>query len=291
MLYFSEREVGEVPRKNEEICKDAWLGIRALIHARVEDGSFGARYPENCFDGPIAIGTDESAFRDAMRAEIPGLADWPWVEQEEAPLALSILDMIQFCWKCIGEPILQDYHSGGNHNHLRFDIDAGRDQFCGDIEDIFRRNGIAYELTRDGGRIKRVVPRVLHENLVQADFHTGDSQLDDLLNSACRKFLHPTPETRKEGLDALWDAWERLKTLGGDDKKTQTKAMLDDAAGSSSSNFRETLERDAKELTSIGNSLRIRHAETNQERLARSEHVDYLFHRLFSLVNLILRMT
>ena len=287
MLYFSEREVGEVPRKNEEICKDAWLGIRALIHARVEDGSFGARYPENCFDGPIAIGTDESAFRDAMRAEIPGLADWPWAEQEETPSTLSILDMIQFCWKCIGDPIPQDYHS--NHNHLQFDVDAGRVQFRADIGDIFRRNGIAYELTWDG-RIKRVVPRVLHENLAQADFRTGDSQLDDLLNSACRKFLHPAPETRKEGLDALWDAWERLKTLGGDDKKTQAKAMLDDAAGLSSSNFRETLGREAKELTSIGNSLRIRHAETNQEKLVKSEHVDYLFHRLFSLVNLILQM-
>ena len=289
MLCFSEREDGEAPRTNEEIGNDVWLGIRSLIQARVEDGSFGAKYPENCFDGPIAIGTDHLAFKDAMRAHIPGLPDWPWAEQEKSPLTLSILDMIEFCWKCIGKPILRDYHSFGKHNHLRFDIDVGRRQFCTDVEEIFRRNGIAFKLT-SYGRIERVVPRVLHENLAQAGFRTGDAQLNELLKSACRKFLDPVPETRKEGLDALWDAWERLKSLGGDDKKTQTKAMLDDAAGVRSPKFREALEREAKELTSMGNRLHIRHAETNQEVLAKSEHVDYLFHRLFGLVNLILQM-
>ena len=83
--------------------------------------------------------------------------------------------------------------------------------------------------------------------------------------------------------------WERLKTLDGQgDKKAQTKAMLDATAGTSSPKFRDALEREAKEVTDIGNSLRIRHSETSQEKLASSEHVDYLFYRLFSLIRLIL---
>ena len=289
VLYFSEQEEGMAPRTSHEIGEKVWRGIRSLIQARVEDGSFGARYPENCFESPMAIGTDRLAFKDAMRAHIPGLTDWPWGEQEDRPTTLSILDMVQFCWNCIGKPIPVDYHKFGNHYHLRFEIDDGREQFCTDVEDIFRRNGIAYEIN-PYGCIERVAARVLHDNLAHTDFRTGDSQLDGLLNSACRKFLDPVPETRKGGLDALWDAWERLKSLGGDDKKTQTRAMLDIAAGNRSPKFRVALEKEAKELTRIGNSLHIRHAETNQEVLAEREHVDYLFHRLFSLVNLIVRM-
>ena len=83
---------------------------------------------------------------------------------------------------------------------------------------------------------------------------------------------------------------ERLKTLDGQvDKKARTKAMLDVTAGTSSPKFWDALEREAREITGIGNSLRIRHSETSQDMLATSEHVDYLFYRLFSLVQLILR--
>ena len=66
--------------------------------------------------------------------------------------------------------------------------------------------------------------------------------------------------------------------------------MLDAAAGSRSPRFREDLEKEAQALTDIGNKLRIRHSETDREQLAKSEHVDYLFYRLYSLIHLILRL-
>ena len=92
-----------------------------------------------------------------------------------------------------------------------------------------------------------------------------------------------------KALEALWDAWERLKTLDGPDKKVQITSILNRIADSSSPKFREALEGEAKELTRIGNNFQIRHSETNQERLFRSEHVDYLFHRLFAFILVILR--
>ena len=114
-------------------------------------------------------------------------------------------------------------------------------------------------------------------------------ELDRLIDTAKCKFLNPHSQVRREALEAIWDGWERLKTLDGQgDKKSQAKAMLDKAAGSSSPKFRDALEREAMNLTLIGNSLRIRHSETSQEILAMSEHVDYLFYRMFSLVQLIL---
>ena len=73
-----------------------------------------------------------------------------------------------------------------------------------------------------------------------------------------------------------------------EDKKTQIQLILDTSAGGTSPIFRDALETESRELTTMGNKLRIPHAETNQEMLARPEHADHLFYRLFSLIHLIL---
>ena len=302
MRYFSERESGEAPREAKVIGSIAWRGILAMIRARATDGSFGAKYPAICPDGNYIVGTDEPSLSDAIRAEIPELSVYgeqnhsghhqsilDTLSESVGHLpTLDILDLIEFCWKSVGEPKRIGDHSFFMHSHLVFDRDAGREQFCYEIENIFRRNGIAYKLTEEG-HIERLMPLAFQSILVESDFDTGDTELNRLLSIAQRKFLNPRPETRREALEALWDAWERLKTLEGQgDKKTQVKAMLDATAGASSPKFREALEREAKEVTDIGNSLLIRHSETSQEKLASSEHVDYLFYRLFGLIRLIL---
>ena len=273
-----------------------------VIRSRVADGSFGARYPSICEDGTFVCGADIGMFEDAMRAEIPRLASF--IDQnyssyrrtaldvlempDNQPSTLNTLDLIEFCWKGVGKPTRMDYHSFFRHDHLAFDEEAGRDEFRDEIETIFRRNGVGYVLT-ECGRIERLVPPVLRGTLVQPESNSGDAELDRLLGTAQRKFLDPNPEPRREALEALWDAWERLKTLDGQgDKKAQTKAMLDMTAGKASPKFRDALDKEALELTRIGNSLRIRHSETNQEIMATSAHVDYLFFRLFSLLHLIL---
>ena len=242
-------------------------------------------------------------FEDALRAEIPSLAVFP--EQsypryrvsilellqisDTQPPTPEILDLIEFCWKNVGKPTKISDHSFFRHHHLAFDEEAGKDEFRNQVETIFRRNSIAYVLTEEG-HIERLVPPVFQSTLVQSKARTGDVELNRLLSTAQRKFLNPRQEIRREALEALWDAWERLKTLDGQgNKKAQVTAMLDGTAGASSHRFRDTLEREAREITGIGNSLPIRHSETNQEMLARSEHVDYLFYRLFSLIQLILR--
>jgi AbiJ N-terminal domain 4 len=224
-----------------------------------------------------------------MRAENPNLQEPPWHHiHQQPPSTLDILDMIEFCWRAIGKPVRGSYHDYFSHYHLRFEVEVGRNEFRDAVNRIFRRNGLAYELT-SGGTITRLAPTVLREELASAQFQTGDAELDRLLETARRKFLNPDEATRREALETLWDAWERLKTLGaGADKKAQTTALLDAVSGELP-RFREALEREAKELTWLGNNLRIRHSETSQERLSRSEHVDYLFHRLLSLLQMVLR--
>ena len=303
MRYFSERETGELPREIEEISANVWRGLLAAVRSRDADGSFGARFPDICPDGTYVCGANMGMFDDALRAEIPRIAnlidqtypnftrttlaalDMPDIQ----PSTLDILDLIEFCWKSVGKPSRRSSHSFFSHHHLAFDEEAGKNEFRNEVETIFRRNGVAYVLTEDG-RAERLAPPVFQHALVQSESHTGDVECDRLLSTAQRKFLDPRPEMRREALEALWDAWERLKTLDGQgDKKAQARAMLDNAARTSSPKFRDALDKEAVELTGIGNSLRIRHSETSQEMLATSEHVDYLFYRLYSLMQLVLK--
>ncbi|MDE0101188.1 MAG: hypothetical protein OXN89_02305 [Bryobacterales bacterium] len=295
MEIFSERQGHQLPREREEIDDGTRDGICALIAARVEDGSFGGSFRWNCEDEPVAIGTDADNFWRAMNASVPGESRWPqgcdqyWVEMVGAPSTLQILDTIEFCWQHVAKPIAGRYHPHFGHSHLTFDKGSGQEGFRQAVEDIFRRNGSAYTLT-EGGRVERLLPSELEASIARSAFQTGDKELDRLLTVARTKFLDPDIERRREALEALWDAWERLKTVGpGSNKKAQVQAMLDATAGTNSTKFREALEEEAKELTRIGNTLRIRHSETTQEILATSEHVDYVFQRMFSLIWMILR--
>ena len=98
MSYFSEREHGEQPRESEAIGEGAWGGIQALIRSRVEDGSFGATYPETCPDRAGPVGTDYESVARAVRAEIPTFSDPPWFDRASgAPGTLDILDLVEFC--------------------------------------------------------------------------------------------------------------------------------------------------------------------------------------------------
>ena len=109
-----------------------------------------------------------------------------------------------------------------------------------------------------------------------------------MLEDARHKFLNRDLKVRQESLEELWDAWERLKTLeAGADKKASVKVLLDKGAAEPA--FRQVLEDEAVRLTKIGNDFMIRHTELGKVPVTESVHVDYLFQRLFSLVQMLLK--
>jgi hypothetical protein len=63
---------------------------------------------------------------------------------------------------------------------------------------------------------------------------------------------------------------------------------MDNAANES--NFRDVFEREGRELTAIGNKFQIRYVETNQTPLKNDEHIDYLLHRLFAIIYMLLKL-
>ncbi len=283
--YFSDREKGPRPRVDQEIRDPAWGGLVALIDGAITSGAFGAAFPSECPDGRGITGTNFQAMGLAVRGEIPELA-WP-VDPRTTPGTLAVLDFVEFCVARIAKPEPYDFHSFFGHDHLNFDKEAGRAEFRTSVNRIFARNQLAYELT-DAGRIVRLAAPVLGETLAAFSIKTGDQKLDDLLATARVKVLAPDPVVRREALEKLWDAFERLKTVEpGADKKTSASALIAKAAPEPT--FRSVLSEEAKSLTTAGNTFHIRHSEVSQVELVSDDHVDYLFHRLFALIWLLLR--
>ena len=274
-----------------------WEGLLSIIESRIDDGSFGQRFPDTCPDGGAVCGTDRDRFCRVACVVVSGVFDLEFSEathsfrfaRDAVPSTLEILDFVEFCFQNVAEARHAGYHSFFKHHHLTFDREAGRDLFRQDVNAILARTGLVFELLEEG-RIRRLAPVVLREVLSQATFSTGDANLDELLETARRKYLSPEESERRIGLDKLWDAFERIKTLEDADKRRGASLILDKAAPTSPK-LRQALEREAKELTDLGNVLMIRHHEISREPVAASEHIDYLFGRMFSLVRLLLKMS
>lgn len=295
--YFSDRELGPRPRTEQEMTSVAWAGIVALAESLANSGAFGASFPERCPDGQAICGSDVIGLKSAIEAEIHGLS-WPLQTDQEveeefirtrmpwAPATLVALDFVEFVWRKVAQPIVGKHHEFFQHHHLTFDIDAGRAAYRDDLNRILARNGLAYELGADG-RIKRVLPAVLGDALTRTYFRTGDRTLDVMLEESRTKFSSPDPLIRREALERLFDSWERIKSLADANKSKSIQLILDRTASQPA--FREILETEARVLTQVGNSHLLRHHEVNQTPVIDVEHVDYLYHRLFALVALVIR--
>lgn len=297
MKYFSDKEIGPKTRTSEVISHSVWIGIVSKVSALISKGAFGQSFPEMCHDGNGPIGTDAQTFRLALQSEIPDL-EWPVrrpalnpnfnnSDEKLTPNFLTILDFIQFCHRHVAKPVQDSYHKFFNHYHLTFDIENGKNEFREYINRVFARNGIVFELQANGDII-RLAPPGLKEILEVVHFNSGDTKLDSMLCEAHRKFLNPDSSIRKEAVERLWDSWERLKTITNPrDKRKSMAELLDKAANES--NFRSLLENEATLLTQIGNNFHIRHSEVNKIEIEDAAHWDYLFHRLLSMVLLLLK--
>lgn len=294
--YFSDRELGPRSRIEQVISPVAWAGIVVLVEALASSGAFGESFPQECPDGNAICGNDTGNLKCAIEAEIPGLS-WPlqrdYVEENFvrtrkpcAPPTLVALDLIEFIWRNVAQPVRGQLHNHFRHHHLTFEVDEGRMKFRGDVNRVLSRNGLAYELT-ESGEVRRILPAVIGDVLSTSYFRTGDQLLDVMLDESRRKFSDPDPLIRREALERLFDSWERIKTLADNDKARSVQLILDRASPDPA--FRQLLEKEAMEIRGIGNGYHLRHHERTQTPVIDQDHVDYLFHRLFSLVYLVIQ--
>lgn len=280
-MFFSEREQGPKPSTNMTVSDTCWRGIASIVRAKVAEHWFARAFPLRCPDGTQIYDTDVRNLNEVLT----GL-QLPNPSEEETPDSAAVMDLLEFCHEKVAKPIEGAFHPYFSHHHLSFDIEVGQVEFRREVNRVLLRNGAAYRLA-DSGQVERIAPPVLDEDLSAALFSTSDPDLDRLLETARRKFLDHRATTRREAIEKLWDAWERLKTVEGGKKSVSADALLDKACAEPK--LRERLGAEARSLTEIGNSFQIRHHETDKPAIVSDEHVDYLFHRLFAMIRLLLR--
>lgn len=114
---------------------------------------------------------------------------------------------------------------------------------------------------------------------------TEDDELNKLIEEAKSRFLNP--KDKHIAIEKLWDAFERIKTYF--DSGKQKSKSADKLVGIISNNFDKSFfDEEFQNLTTIGNKYRIRHHETDKAELKNSKHINYLFFRMLSLIDLCL---
>jgi hypothetical protein len=179
---------------------NVWNGVVGIINARIGDGSFGASYPEQCPDGRGVTGTDTELMGHAVAGYFPAIR-WPLRAGELPEDPFEALDIIEFCYEKVAKPRGYEHHGFFGHDHLDFDVNEGRREFLSDVNRLFERNGLVFNL-EDNGQVIRVAPAVVGAALQASLFKTGDAALDELLETARTKFLSHDLAVRKESLES-----------------------------------------------------------------------------------------
>lgn len=298
--YFSDRNGDPGPRTQENVTPQAWAGLLSLVQARIADGSLGLGFPELCQDGGAVTGTDERSLWDRALAEIPRLRspeDGPldqysqWSpRREQTPPTDAILDLLELIARNIAKPEQGAFHSYFKHHHLRHDREVGLAAWVDEVNRLLARNGLAFEMSPQG-QINRLLPGPLHDMLATTAFATGDAEADSLLARAVALLTSRAPDAHQDALEKLWDAFERIKTLMPGDKKESAGALLAAAAAEGAPRFNQALAEEFRALTTLGNTLRIRHSETDKEPIASRQAAEYLFHRMFAVLRYVLFQT
>ena len=120
--------------------------------------------------------------------------------------------------------------------------------------------------------------------------NSGDKELDDLIIEARERYLSHKEDERRIGLEKLWDAFERLKTIepladGKSNKKASVEQLLSRITVEP---LRKVIGDDMEALTIVGNKFRIRHHETDKH-VVPVEGYDYLFARMSNVIITLLR--
>ena len=277
--YFSEQELGPLPLVLEELPPTAWTGISATFHRFADQHYFAAEFPDQCPDGRGISGTSMADLRALLVSHIPKLAGWP--REHGQPDTVTAMDLVVFGWQNAQEPTVDSNHSYFGHDHYTFDQAAGRKRWRSEVNRILARNGVALRQETDGRvvRVGTVAARVLTRTPVPA---TGDAQLDDKVAAGVRKYEDPDASVRREALEALWDAFERVKTMiDPTDKKRSAEALVELMVGDPAS--REALADEFHALTRLGNDFQIRHHEVTRHAV-EPDMIDMLFVRCLALV-------
>lgn len=278
-VYFSDTELGPGPLVLDDLPPAAWTGISATFHRFAGQQYFAAEFPEQCPDGKGVSGTSMAGLRAVLVSHIPTLGDWP--RELQPPDTITAMDLVVFGWHHAQEPKVDSHHGYFGHDHYSFNQAGGRERWRTEINRILERNGVALRQEPDGRviRVGTVAAGVLMQSPIPA---TGDAQLDEKIATALRKYQDPDVTMRREALEALWDAFERVKTvIDPSEKNRSAEALIELMVADPAS--RKVIADEFTALTRLGNDFQIRHHEVARHPVEPAV-IDLLFVRGLAVI-------
>ena len=122
------------------------------------------------------------------------------------------------------------------------------------------------------------------EILIQSEVNSLDNLINQKLEES-KLYIRSKESTKKQiALEQIWDAFERLKTIYGEDKKSSVEELISQISNDSKVTV-ELLDKEFRELTKIGNDFHIRHFENGREPLESDNFREYLYFRMLSLIS------
>ena len=306
MSFFTDRE-GVSLKPTEEICNRVWKGIAAVIQQFIDNDCLSKDFPEQCPAGKGICGFNQESFSSIISGVIP-LMRFPFPDfnykeydpfsdelqkkQSEKDVQYAILDTIEFVYSHLYDVIKDPkrYHTWYSHYELSFTDDGkSKEAFRNSINQLFERNGIVFRLEENGQISRQILPS--YEAETKTVTSIKDDTLKGLITVALNKYKSPKFDERVLGLERLWDAFERIKTIYRSDlDKSDSSDRLIEASSYGNKAFSEKLKEESLALTRIGNQFQIRHHEVGKIPINNSDILDYLFLRLYSLIMLFLKV-
>lgn len=236
---------------------------------------------------------DETNFINTLKLLIPdlyineaGKVDLP---SEENYNQLALIDYIEF----FAQNIMDITVIWNNPKYRDFEyIDCLStkyitNNFRDEINNIFNLAALTFVLN-ENGNIERINEWCSFVDEIQKDIEkVNEDGLEELLEEAVKLYKDPNPVSRKNAVEKLWDAFERLKTYYGANKKQSADKLVNSMA-TNNEYFLQLFNDEFQVLTRIGNECRIRHHEMDKVEISE-EYYDYLFHRCISLIGLAIK--
>lgn len=281
---YSDRTGMALPRDQNVLPEATAQGLLNLVQTKIDADWFAHCFPEQCPDGNGISGTNAQALRVDLQALIPQLS-YPLLTSDGYDDE-AIFDLLEYAAQRLALAEPDGWHSYHRHNELKFDEAKGRRRFRDEVNQMLSRGRAAYEMD-SSLQVQRIGTPEVRQVLADLNPDTGDQGLDTLIVDSRALFMSYREGDRKLGLEKLWDAFERLKTidLPGGDKKASAQRLLAHVADEP---FRDLLETEMLALTKIGNSFNLRHHETDKNAVP-PEAYDYLYSRMGSLIITLLR--
>ena len=296
MSYYTERHGMRAPIERTSTVTIEMYALLFDCCTKYYD-NIAWKYPAECPDGNGCCGLDYEKFNAAMTFEIPtlyrdqrGMVEKPrkdYYGNTDEYDQYALLDLIELIASNCIDISSRFWHGFFRHDDLSF----GKtheifNEFRAEINSIFEKTGLLYTLTPN-----KVVERVVENGPLSAEVEKQVQQISELgtrelVKEAIALYKTPHPLARKDSVEKIWDALERLKTYYANlDKKVSTQKVVEDMSNGQAE-FMELFDTEFRTLTKIGNSFRIRHHETDKIEIKDGRHYDYFFNRCLSLIAL-----